>query len=144
MKNRCRILKVIGSINFAVIFSLIIFSGCATKDAVRNLSDEDVLRERVVAYWGHKVNREFVKAYEYEYNPEHKTLERYVLMHSNPAIGFKSFNVESIVINKEDGSADVGLTIVPSLKVPGVRPFEIPKTITERWVRVKESWYHVK
>lgn len=144
MKDRCRILKLIGTVRFTVIFILIIFSGCATKDAVRNLSDEDVLRERVMAYWGHKVNMEFAKAYEYEYNPEHKTLERYILMHSNPAIGFKSFNLESIAINKEDYSAEVGLTIVPSLKVPGVRAFEIPKAITERWVRVKELWYHVK
>lgn len=143
MKNCSIILRVVGSVSLLVIFILIISLGCATKDAVRNLSDEDVLRERVIAYWSNRVNRVFDKAFEYEYNLEYKTKERYVGAYSNPTIGVKSFSVDSIMINKEDDSASVSLTIVSILKVPGVKAFEPPMTITERWVRVKELWYHI-
>lgn len=143
MKSGRKLLEGILIVKLAVIFPLIIFFGCATKDAVRNLSDEDILRERVMAYWSNRVNRAFDKAFEYEYNPEYKTKERYVGAYSNPTIGVKSFSADSIVINKEDDSASVALTIVSIFKAPGVKAFEPPMTITERWVRVKELWYHI-
>src|ERR1700690_3299340 len=68
-----------------VFFSLIIFSGCSIKEAVKNVPDEDILRERVMAYWGYKINEEFDKAYEFEY-PLYRKTENAVnyIRHFNP------------------------------------------------------------
>jgi len=129
--------------SFIGIFFLIIFLGCAKKEAIRKISDEEILKERVTTYWNHKVKRDFVKAYEYE-SPLSKemTATKYVQMHANPALTYKSFEIRSI-IKKADDIADVELMVVPVAKVPGAKPFEHEIAITERWVKVNDTWYHL-
>jgi len=126
---------------YIAILLLIIFPGCATKDAIKRESDVNILRERVIAYWNYKMEGDLVKSYEYESPLNKMTLTNYIKRYSDPAIRYKSFEVESI--NKvDDDVADVRLTIVPIVKVPGARAFEYTTTITERWVSVKDEWYH--
>ena len=48
------------------ILCLIILWGCAKKETVRNIPDEDVLQERVTEYWAHVIKEDFIKSYEYE------------------------------------------------------------------------------
>lgn len=144
MKSSRKLLKGIFIIKFAVIFPLIIFAGCVTKEAVKNLTEEDVLKERVMAYWGYKVDKELDKAYDYEYNPEKMTKAVYIGRYLNPTLELRRFDLKTIKINKEEGSAEVALTIINKVSVPGVKVFETPTAITERWVRVGEVWYHVK
>ena len=50
------------------IFALCItgFSGCSLKETRDNKSDEEILGDRIMAYWNHKINGEFDKSYPYE------------------------------------------------------------------------------
>jgi hypothetical protein len=123
---------------------LFFFNGCATKDAIKSVSAEEVLKQRVHEYWGHKINREFGEAYQYEYAYIMKVmpLTKYIELNSNPMITYKSFELKSIGWKRED-VADVELSVVPVAKAPGAKPFEYPVIVTERWVRVNESWYRV-
>jgi hypothetical protein len=125
----------------SIIFCLIIFSGCATKETVKSLSDEEVLRERVMAYWNYRVSRELDKAYAYEYPLGKTDLTKYVQVNSNPMMGYKSYEIKTI--REKDEVADVELLIVPWVKVPGAKPLEHATTITDRWVKLEKVWYHV-
>ncbi len=126
---------------FAVIFfSLIILNGCATKEAVKNVSDEGLLRDKVNAYWNYRVEKNLTKSYEYELPAERLELNNYVRRYSNPMIEYKSFDVKSI--SMKDGVADVELALSPVVKAPGARPFEHTIIITDRWVKMNDEWYH--
>lgn len=123
------------------ILFLIILSGCAKKDVLKAVPDEAVLRDRVVKYWDHKIKGELDKTYEYESPLNKMTLTNYIKKYSNPAIGYKNFELMSID-RLDDDIADVQLKIVPVVKVPGARALEHITIITERWVRVEDIWYH--
>lgn len=122
---------------------LLVFSaGCVTTKARHDLSRNEGLRERVMEYWNYRIQGDLVKSYEYEAPLDRMTLTDYVRKYSNPIITYKRFNLQSI--SKRDADvADVKLAIVPEVKVPGGRAFEHKTIVTERWVRVKETWYHV-
>jgi len=126
-----------------MIFLLTIFSGCVTKEAVKNVSDEEVLRERVIAYWNHKIREEFDKSYEYEYPLYRKqvSLVKYIKGFKTDVIRWKAVNVKDININ--DDEAVVGMYINMDVKVPGIRRIERDSLVKEKWVRVEGIWYHV-
>jgi hypothetical protein len=126
-----------------MIFLLTIFSGCVTKEAVKNVSDEEVLRERVIAYWNHKIREEFDKSYEYEYPLYRKqvSLVKYIKGFKTDVIRWKAVNVKDININ--DDEAIVGMYINIDVKVPGIRRIERDSLVKEKWVRVEGIWYHV-
>ncbi len=125
-----------------IFFFLIIFFGCATKEAVKSVSDEEVLKERVTAYWNYRIKGELEKAYDYEYPLAKRPLTTYIAQHESPLLKYKSFELKSIMKNAGD-VADVELTILPVVKVPGAKAFEHTLTITERWVKVDEVWYRM-
>ncbi|MEW6569609.1 MAG: hypothetical protein AB1390_00320 [Nitrospirota bacterium] len=97
----------------------------------------------MMAYWNYKIKKEFDKAYEYEYPVAKRSLTTYIAKHANPMLEYKSFELKSMV-KKADHLADVELTVVPVVKVPGMRAFERTITIKERWVKVDEVWYHME
>jgi hypothetical protein len=124
------------------ILLLVFLPGCGTTKAKHTISDEEGLRERVMAYWNYRVDRDLVKSYEYEVPLDRMTLTNYIRKYSNPMITYKSFSLQSIS-KKDVDVADVNLTVVPVVKVPGGRAFEHKTIVTERWVRVKDIWYHI-
>ncbi len=144
MKDKRWVLKIIGPINLVIFFCLIIFSGCATKDAVRNLSDEDALRERVNVYWSYKIKEEYDKTYLLE-APLYKKMISPVayIRRMNPAVAYKAFDILDMTINKDMGSAEVKVGLKVQLKVPSVKPFVHDMVLTEKWVRIDGEWYHV-
>jgi hypothetical protein len=127
-------------IKFFFIFLLIFLFSCA-KSEIKLLSEEDVLRERIMNYWSHIIKEELDKAYDYEYPLGKMTLSKYIARKSNPMIKYKGFEIRSISINGD--TADVEMEIVPVIKVPGERPFEHKTVILERWAKVDGIWYHV-
>lgn len=126
---------------YITILFLIILSGCAKKEVIKTIPDEEVLRDRIVKYWDHKTKKELDKTYEYESPLNKMTLTNYIRKYSNPAIDYKSFELMSID-RQDDDIADVRLKIVPVVKVPGARALEHTTIITERWVKVEDIWYH--
>lgn len=127
-------------IKIFLIFLLIFLLSCA-KSEIKPISEEDILRERIMNYWNHIVKEELDKAYNYEYPLGKVSLSRYIAQRANPMVKYKGFEIKEITI-KED-SADVQMEIMPVIKVPGERPFEHKTVILERWVKVEGIWYHV-
>lgn len=131
--------------SFLLIFFLIISVGCA-KNVIKNVSDSDeaVLKERVKAYWNHKVKGELDKMYQLEYPLYKKTMSlvKYIRLHSNPLIQYENFEVIDVK-KKEDDVADAKLMVNVKLKVPGEKPFEHSTRLDETWMRIDGEWYHV-
>lgn len=127
----------------AVIFPLIIFTGCATKEAVKSVSEEEVLRERVMAYWNYKIREEFEKSYEYEEPLYRKTrsLVKYVKGINTAMLKWKSVEIQNVSI--EEAQADVDLKMRTAITIPGTRTSgEQDMTTKDRWVKVDDAWYH--
>lgn len=125
-----------------IIFFLIIFSGCATKEGVRK-AEEDTLKERVMEYWRHKINGEFDKCYEYEEPFYRKTvnLVKYIKGFRTDVIKWKTADVREMEIRGDE--AVVKLNVDMNVKVPGIRRIDRTSLVTEKWVRVEGIWYHV-
>jgi len=126
------------------IFLLIISFGCAKKEAIKSLQDEEVLKERVTSYWNHKIKREFDKVYPYEDPLFRKriSLVAYIQQYGSSAKTYTSFEVQNIKLNDAE-HAEVKIKTDVRLKVPGAKAFEHETELTEQWVRVDGEWYHV-
>lgn len=144
MKSRIKLYDKKNTLYLTVIFFLIIFSGCATKEAaVRNANEEEVLRERVMAYWNHKVKQEFDKSYEYE-DPLFKKKV-------NPVNYMKGFNIgkaewfgakiRGLKIENESAIVDLNIKLRITTGVSG--NLEHDTFATEKWVKVDGVWYHI-
>ena len=127
-----------------VIFFLIIFSGCATKEAVRNISEDEVLRERVMTYWGHKIRQEFEKSYSYEdpYYRKRFNMVNYIRGIDTARASWTSSTIEGLKI--EGDSAIIDMKVKLRITVtPSVKNIEQEVPIKETWVKVDGIWYHV-
>ncbi|MEJ2697028.1 MAG: hypothetical protein P8013_10305 [Candidatus Sulfobium sp.] len=125
-------------------FGLIISSGCATKGAVKKVSDEEALRERVVAYWGFRSRGEYDRSYIFE-SPLYRekiSLVNYIKRSGNPMVKYRDFEV--VKIDKEDEDhAEVRVKVNGEYKIPGAKPFVHDMFVNEQWVRLEGQWYHV-
>ena len=130
--------------SFIGIFFLIIFLGCAKKEAIKNISNnEETLRDKAMTYCGYMVRKEFDKMYELEYPLYRKnvSLVKYILKVSNPKVGFQSCEVSDMRIKGD--AAETDLKVKLRLKVPGAKAFDYDRIITEHWVNIDSVWYHV-
>lgn len=144
MKRRNGFFRRINLIYLAAIFSLIIFSGCATKEAVKNVSDEDVLRERVMTYWNHKIKKELDRSYEYE-DPYYKKKYNMVSYIKSIHTGKAEWSVAKIESLKIDGdSAIVDMKIRMRVVTAPSKNIEHDVPLRETWVKVDGMWYHTQ
>lgn len=144
MKSSKGFLKRFWLLAIISIFFLIIISGCAKKEAIKSLQDEEVLKERVTSYWNHKIKREFDKMYPYEDPLFRKriSLVAYIRQYGSPAMSYTSFKVQDIKMNDAE-HAEVKIKTDVRLKVPGAKAFEHDTELTEQWVMIDREWYHV-
>lgn len=132
-----------GNISLCIaILCLIILGGCAKKETVRNLTDEEVLQERVTEYWSHVTKEDYIKSYEYEDPLFRKTvsMNQYIKSHN------EMYKIKEVKINKvtiEDNSGDVMLATKVELHVPGVKPLAADTEKNDRWGKIDGIWYHV-
>jgi len=126
-----------------MIFLLTIFSGCVTKEAVKNVSDEEVLRERVIAYWNHKIRQEFDKTYEFEDPLFRKKINivNYIKGFNTARAGWTGASVEGLKI--EEDSAIVDMKVRVKITVSSSGNIEQDVQLQEKWVKVDGLWYHV-
>jgi hypothetical protein len=127
---------------FLVIFLLLISTGCA-KNAIKNVSDEEVLRERVMEYWNHKVNEEFDKSYEYEDPLFRKTYTMVNYIRSFGAGRAKWVGARIQGITMEGDTAKVSLMIKLKLVVSSSGSVSPESMFEEKWTKVDGIWYHV-
>lgn len=143
-----------------IIICLIILWGCAKKEVLNNVPDEEVLRNRVVKYWDHKVKGEFDKSYEYEL-PLYKTqfsVVSYIKGINTARASWVGAEVGTINMENDNAMVDVKLRIkVIQQALPpkaGVdfqkqsalvspNSVETEALIKEQWIKVDGSWYHV-
>jgi hypothetical protein len=138
--------RALNGFTFAIslmILSLVISSGCAPKETVKEKTDEEALRERVMAYWDYKIKGEFDKSYEYE-DPlfRKKTgLVSYIRSFRPEVVKWKSVRIEKIA--KEDDLATINLNVRTKVTLPQIKGVENNSEIKDKWVRVDGIWYHV-
>ena len=126
-----------------VFFCLIIFAGCSIKDTIKSVSDEEILRDRVMAYWNDKINQDFDKSYVYEYPLYRKQVNmvKYIGGFNTEVVKWTAAKIEDI---KMDGpSAEVGLKITVKVTLPRIRTDEDDSWVKEEWRKVDNVWYHV-
>ncbi len=133
---------------FLAALFLVLFAGCAARGTVKNQSDEQVLRERVMAYWGYKVEEKFDKSYEYEYPQYRKNVSLVNYLRGfQPTVRWTAYKIEDIA--KKDDAAEVTLSVDlhVNLRFPKIpKPMESDTkgvTFRERWIKVEGVWYHV-
>lgn len=143
MKGGKSSLKKVAAVLNVAIFCLLILAGCATKEAVKNVSDEDVLRERVTAYWSYRTKGELDKAYLYEDALTRKTMSLVIYMqkYTNPMIKYVSFGINDIKLTGDD-IREIAGTLHISLKAPGAKALERDAGVIEQWVKEDGIWYH--
>lgn len=124
-------------------FFLIIFSGCSIKDAVKSGSDEEILRDRVMAFWDHKIKEEFDKSYEYEHPLYRKKtgMVQYIGSFNTYVVKWYSAKVDGI--HMEGTTALVDLTVRTKVTLPQIKTSEVDSLLSEKWVKVDDVWYHV-
>lgn len=144
MKSRIKPYDKEKTFYITVIFCLIIFSGCATKEAVRNISEEEVLRERVMTYWGYKISQEFDKGYFYEdpYYRKRLNMVKYIKSIDTARARWTSANVENLQINGDSAIIDMKVKVHITV-APSARDIEQEFSLKETWVKVDGIWYHV-
>lgn len=125
-----------------VIFFLFISTGCAKKEAIKN-SAEEVLRERVMAYWNYKINGEFDKSYEFEdpFYRETVSMVSYIKSFSG-AVKWRGLEITGMKIDGE--VADIGLNLRLDVAIPQFNAGTINSAITEKWVNVEGKWHHIQ
>jgi hypothetical protein len=125
-----------------VVGLLMISSGCATKDLVKPPSDEDVVRERVAAYWDQRIKGNLDKTYEFE-DPFYRKkvgLVSYIRSFGG-AVTWKAVTIRNIEMS--DTSAVVDLQITTDVRLPDIKARDVESVATEKWVKVDGVWYHV-
>lgn len=127
----------------ALLCLLIIFSGCGTKEALKRISDEDLLRERATMYWNHKVKKEFDKSYAYEYPLFRKQMSvvDYIKGFNTGKASWAGAKIEQV--DMQGDSATVGMKIAIQIVVTSSRNLEHETYVEDKWVKVDGVWYHV-
>jgi len=143
LRDRAQHLEGSKAFYLTVIFFLIIFSGCAKKEAVRNISEEDVLRERVMVYWDHKIKQEFDKSYEYE-DPLFKkkvNMVNYIKGFNIGKAEWSGAKIEGLKIENESAIVDMKIKLRIIAGASG--NIEHDTLVKEKWVKVDGVWYHI-
>ena len=130
-----------------VFFSLIILTGCSIKETVKNVSDEEMLKERGAAYWGYMCKQEFDKAYEFEY-PVYKKLVSNTdyIRRFRPNVKWTKAVIEKIQIENDTAVMEVMVDADIAVTVPKIpKKFEVKPHVllNEQWIKVDGAWYHV-
>lgn len=144
MKGQKSRLKIRLAAPLVVILSLIICLGCAKKETIKTVSDEEVLRERIMAYWNHRMKEELDKSYDFE-DPIYK--KKFSLVSYIKSFGTNPVNIQDVSIRgirRNDSTAEVDLDMSIGLKARGMsQPLKSATTRKDRWGKVEGNWYHV-
>ncbi len=126
-----------------IIFLLIIFPGCATKVAVKSTTNEESLRERVMAYWNYKIKQEFDKSYEYEYPLFRKQVNmiNYIRGFHTGKAGWAGARIEEVHVQGDTATVDMKIMI--KIFVSSSKNLEHEGFVKEKWVKVDGIWYHI-
>lgn len=130
---------------FFFLFPLIIFAGCAKKVAVNSVADDQILEQRITAYWNHKIKGEFDKSYEYEDPFFRKSMNMVTYIKTTGrAVKWKQMAIEKTSVDGETAQADLVLTIQAMVPDPKILGTDLRVKESDRWVKVDGTWYHAE
>lgn len=130
------------------ILCLIILVGCAKKDAIKSMSDEEALRERVQLYWSHVIKEAFDKSYELEHPLYRKTVPMVEYIRGvNVNVKWTRVEIKNVTIGDEAADVelvmDTKLTRIPAYKKDPGDVSMVGNKRKEKWAKVDGIWYHV-
>ena len=127
---------------YIAIICLIILWGCATKEVITNIPDEEVLRNRVVKYWDHKVKEEFDKSYNYEDPLLRKNISmiKYIQNINTNFVKWIGADIENLSLENDVAYVDLKLKI--RVMADPLHYADKDVYVKEKWIRVDEVWYH--
>ena len=116
---------------------------------------EELLRERVDAYWNLRVEGELDKTYQFEYPLYRKKVSynSYLRRFSNPTFRFEDIKVTHIDVKDKEANIKLKVKVVirginrRALVVGAIRnnrrSFEADAVIKDKWIRWRDVWYHI-
>lgn len=124
---------------------MIILFGCATKYS-KKAQEEEVLRQRVMQYMEHNINREFDKSYGFEYPLYRKTVSMVNYIGKSLGYTYRTLEADIVDMNITDDQATVGLNVKSWISLPNIRmrrDDSYSSYMKQRWVKVDGEWYHL-
>lgn len=128
---------------YIAIICLIILLGCATKDVIINIPDEEVLSNRVAKYWDHNIKEEFDMSYNYE-DPlfrKKTSMIKYIKNINTNVVKWVGADIENLRVENDVADVDMKLKIRVMANPLHYKDVNVPAK--EKWIRVDEVWYHV-
>ena len=124
------------------IICLIILLGCAKKEVLENVPDEEALSNRIVKYWDHKVKEEFDKSYDYEDPLFRKKVSmiKYIQSINTSVIKWVGADIENL--RREDDVAYVDMKLKIRVMADPLHYAEKDVYLKEKWISVDGVWYH--
>ncbi len=136
-----------GSISFRAMFLatalLFLLSACdATRGGLVSQDQKEILKERATAYWQHKINESFEKAYLYEDSFLRKKMSLTDYLQMGVGVKWLEVDIKDVVIDGKNARVKVWLRYISTMGN------YVPKdgrkrTISDYWVFENNSWYHV-
>jgi hypothetical protein len=127
------------------ILLLVFLSGCVTTKTKQEQTEQEGLRERVMAYWNYKIKGEFDKSYGYEdpFYRKSTNLVGYMGNISSAALKWRSAEIEKI--DEKGDAATVDLKLGVEVILPQIdrrRSIQMNAPLADKWVKVEGVWYH--
>jgi len=133
-----------GNPAFYIAICLLILWGCVKKETVKNMSSEEVLRERVTEYWEFMIKGEIDKSYGYEEPFYRKTVNMTNHIKSINTVSARWKRAEIKTIKIKDDMAEVYLMLRIEMMFPkeNIGKIEQEMPLTDKWISVDGIWYH--
>ncbi len=128
------------------ILMLVFLSGCVTTKAVKSSSDEEVLKQRVTAYWDYKIKGEFEKSYEYE-SPLYRNkvdLVNYIRSFGVGTGKWTGVKITGIAIKGELAQVHMKIRVRIGRRIARGKDVELWTAVSEPWMKQGGVWYHVE
>lgn len=108
-------------------------------------TDEDALKERIIAYWNYKIKKKLDKTYDFEYPlyKKKRNLVSYITFYNRNSGLFstKKYEIGNILIEGENATVTLKLRV--GVRVRGGKIFEYDREYTDKWMKIEDIWYHV-
>ncbi|MBA4372471.1 MAG: hypothetical protein C0402_06370 [Thermodesulfovibrio sp.] len=128
---------------------MIILVGCVKKDAIRNVTDEEVIRGRVQEYWSYNIKEEYDKSYDFEYPLYRKMVSRIDYIRGIKAnVKWLKADLKKVDVDGDSAKVTVWLdTKIEGLSAPN-KPQRLEmrsreNEMIEKWTKIDGIWYHV-
>lgn len=129
----------------AILF-LVFLTGCVTTRTIKNASDEEVLKQRVTAYWDYKIKGEFEKSYEYESPLYRKKVDlvNYIRSFGTGTAKWTGVKITGMAIQGDLAQVHLKIRVKLGQRVVHGKEVELWTAISEPWMKQGGVWYHVE